>query len=456
MSIDLHRDAENPDGFNVTIEGNGDGDCSLCDTGSLPITLEGDQFDVAGPQPEPLVITRIPAHMTLRELMDRHAGTRTFRVNGGLPVRQYAVDPDAVGSVGDALQRLNYLAAAKIPARLGHCVAANEGSRKFAQRLLAAAGSGVKVLLPDEFENAVAKAGKPFDDPILVAAAVVGGGRQLLDISRRLRSCPGAPIIYFAGIVTTPSAVRTKVLTSSLALTSNPASHPLVILDEINLPATDAPNAWNAELSLLDAVANAGTVLDPDLAARRSRLRRTSVALETELFVANTGTDALNLQAGFAFWSPELTGGKHTQADVFYTISAVLQGLRTAEGGVGRKTLRTEWFYRTLLSPENFGRFNDAIIQASLLRAARPSELDYTDNRVASADVSRLIRRIVESATTARGEAAAEFLLAMAMNRLRLAKEDLAAVLNGLPPQTPIVDQLAEICRTRLLGRNGG
>lgn len=450
VSIDLHRDTDNPAGFNFTTEGNGDGDCSLCATGSLPITLKGDQFDVAGPQPEPLVITRTQAHTALRELMDRHAGTRTFRVNGGLPVRQYAVDPDAVGSVGDALKRLNYLAAAKIPARLGHCVAANEGSRKFAQRLLAAAGSKVAVLLPDEFEDAVAKAGKPFDDPILVATAVVGGGRQLLDISRRLRSCPDAPIIYFAGIVTTPSAERTKVLASSLALTSNPANHPLVILDEVNLPATDAPNAWNAELSLLDAVANAGTVLDPDLAARRIRLRRTSVALETELFVANTGTGSLDLQAGFAFWSPELTGGKHTQADVFYTISAVLQGLRTAEGGVGRKTLRTEWFYRTLLSPENFGRFNDAIIQASLLRAARPSELDYTDNRVASADVSRLIRRIIESATTARGEAAAEFLLAIAMKRLRLAKEDLAAVLDGLPLQTPLVDQLAEICRRRL------
>ena len=451
VAVDLHRDAKNPGGFNFTTEGNGDGDCSLCDTGSLPITLEGDQFNIAGPQPEPLVITRTPAHAALRDLMDRHAGTHTFRVNGGLPVRQYAIDPDVVGSLGNALKRLNYLAAAKIPARLGHCVAANEGSRKFAQRLLAAAGSAIEVLLPDEFEDAVAKAGKPFEDPILVAAAVVGGGRQLLDISRRLRSCPDAPIIYFAGIVTTPSAERTRILANSLALTSNPANHPLVILDEINLPAADAPNAWGAELSLLDAVANAGLTLTADLVARRARLRGTSAALETDLFVANTGAGSLALQPGFAFWSPLLTGGSHTQADVFYTISAVLQGLRTAEAGIGRKTLRTEWFYRTLLSPENFGRFNDAIIQASLLRAARPSELDYTDNRVASADASRLIRRVVESARTARGEAAAEFLLALAMRRLKLDKADLATVLNDLPGQTPLVDQLAGICRTRLL-----
>lgn len=451
IAVDLHRDAKNPEGFNFTTEGNGDGDCGLCDAGSLPITLEGDQFHIAGPQPEPLVITRTSAHAALRDLMDRHAGTGTFRVNGGLPVRQYAVDPDVVGSLGNSLDRLNYLAAAKIPARLGHCVAANEGSKKFAQRLLAAADSQINVLLPDEFEDAVTKAVQPFEDPILVAAAVVGGGRQLLDISRRLRSCPKAPIIYFAGIVTTPSAERTKVLASSLALTSNAASHPLVILDEINLPAANAPNAWDAELSLLDAVANSGLALTADLVDRRTRLRRTSTALETDLFVANQGAGSLALRPGFAFWSPQLTAGAHTQADVFYTISAVLQRLRTAEAGIGRQSLRTEWFYRTLLSPENFGRFNDAIIQASLLRAARPSELDYTDNRVASADASRLIRRIVESARTARGEAAAEFLLALATKRLKLDKADTAAILDDLPAQTPLVDQLAEICRAGLL-----
>jgi hypothetical protein len=451
VAVDLHKDNRNPEGLDYTHEGNGDGDCSLCDTGSLPITLEGDQFDIAGPQPEPLVITRTNAHQALRELMDRHAGTHTFRVNGGRPVRQYAVDPDMVGGTGEAFERLAYLAAARIPGRLGHCIATNEASRNFARRVLTAAGSTVTILLPDEFDKAVLAAKKPFEDPILVATAVVGGGRQLLDISRRLRSCPKAPIIYFAGIVTTPSAERTKVLTSSLTLTSNPASHPLVILDEINLPAADAPNAWAAELSMLDELANAGFALTPELTSRQTRLRRTSAALEDELFVANATTTTLKLQPGFAFWSDELTAGTYTQADVFYTISAILQTLRTTEGGIGKKTLRTEWFYRTLLSPENFGRFNDAIIQACLLRAARPSELDYTDNRLASADASRLIRRIVESATTARGDAAAEFLLAMAMGRLRLRREDVGTVIDTLPPQTALVDQLADICRMRIL-----
>mgnify|MGYP001759744681 FL=1 len=139
--MDLTRDKENPGGFVSTLENNADGECSLCNAGSLPITLEGDQFDIAGPQPEPLVITRTTAHNALRDLMVRHAGTNTFRINGGRPARQYAVDPAKVATSGEAFERLQYLAAARVPAKLGHCIAANESSKDFAGRILAAAGS---------------------------------------------------------------------------------------------------------------------------------------------------------------------------------------------------------------------------------------------------------------------------------------------------------------------------
>lgn len=450
IDLTFHK-VDNPSGIQASPEHNRDGDCTLCQNGSLPITLEGDQFDIAGPQPEPLVITRTTAHNALREMMARHAGTSTFRVNGGQPVRQYAVDPAKIAVAGSALHRLNYLASAKVPANLQHCIAVNPDSKSFAERTLSAAGSKATIVSPDEFERAVADGSVDVEQPILVAAAIVGSGRQLLDVSRRLRSCPKAPIIYFAGVVTTQSTEKTKTLASSLALTSNPSPHPLIIVDEINLPSSDAPNAWDRELRLLDEISNKGTALGSDLKARQERLRRTSVALEDEIFLANTTGASLTLKPGFAFWDGATTMGGHSQADVFYTISAVLQGLRTAEAGIGKKTLRTEWFYRTLLSPENFGRFNDAVIQASLLRAARPSELDYTDNRVASADAGRLIRRIVESATTTRGEAAAEFLIALAMGRLRLATDDLHMVLDGLAAQTALVDELVALCRARLL-----
>ena len=450
-AVDLTVDTtDNPLGCRATKDDNSDDKCSLCDTGSLPISLHGDQFDIAGPQPEPLVITRTPGHAALRDTLARHAASGAFRVNGGRPLRQYAIDPDRVCASGPALARLNYLAAARVPAKLGHCIVANAGSAAFAQRVLAAAGASAPILQPDQFDELAARSG-PFNEPILIASAVVGSGRQLLDISRRLRSCPQAPLIYLAGIVATPSPERTKTLEASLALTPNEAPHSFHFVDELNLPPASAPNPWDAELSLLDSVANTGAALSSELSARRNRLRRTSLPLDSDLFLTNGPAAPLVLNSGFAFWDAATVAGAHTQADVYYTISAVLQGLRTAEPSSGRKTLRNEWFYRTLIAPENFGRFNDPIIQASLLRAARPSELDFTDNRAASEEAARLIRRILESAGTARGEAAAEFLIALAMGRLRLAANDLRLMLDGLPAPTKLVGDLISLCRSRLL-----
>jgi hypothetical protein len=450
-AVDLKYDSDkNPEGFSTKREDNRDGDCDLCRQGSIPITLKGDQFDIAGPQPEPLVITRTNAHNPLRELMARHAGTGTFGANAGRPVRQFSVAPEKVASGGKALERLQYLAAARVPGRLGYCIIADEGSKDFANRVLAAVGSEVKVILPEEIEQQVTSFKSEIVQPILVAAAVVGSGRQLLDISRRLRFIPKVPIIYFIGVMTTVSAAKTKTLESSLALTANPGSHAVIILDEINLPAASAPNPWAQELALLDELANNGRQLSRALETRRDRLRLTSRALEDELFLANDPVTPLKLRPGFAFWNEATVTAPHTQADVYYTISAVLQGLRTSDPGVGKKILRTEWFYRTLLSPENFGRFNDAVIQASLLRSGRPSELDYSDNPAASAEAARVVRRIVESATTPRGEAAAEFLMALAIERIRLRRDDLDTIFCALPAQTDIIDELAEICRQRL------
>lgn len=450
-AVDLAFDRQNnPGGFTRTVEADSDAPCSMCANGSIAIPIQGDQFDIAGPQPEPLVIKRTKEHAALSATMARHAGTGTFQINAGRPTRQFAIDAEKVATSISAEKRLAYLAAASIPAKLGHCILANAESAPFAKRVLDAAGSAAPILTREEFEEARAAVEDAFTDPILVVSAVVGSGRQLLDLSRMLRSCPEAPLLYFAGLVATESTERTQTLTRNLALTHNAAGHPLVIVDQIILPGLAAPNPWERELAVLDETANRGVSISAELEQRRERLRQTSVGLEQELFLTNALGDPLKIQRGFAFWPEGLPDKPNTQADVFFTIAAILQGLRTGEGRLDRQTLRTEWFYRTLLSPENFGRFNDAVIQASLLRAARPSELDYTDNAQTSAEAARVLRRILESATTSRGEAAAEFLVALATGRLKLAKDDLANVLDSLPPQTPLVDELVALCRSRL------
>lgn len=93
-----------------------------------------------------------------------------------------------------------------------------------------------------------------------------------------------------------------------------------------------------------------------------------------------------------------------------------------------------------------FGRYNDGIIQASLLRAARPTELDFAGDAGLSKDAARIIRRIVADSNRARGEAASEFLVAIGSGRLKLDRnglETVPATLDGAPPLVEELRQLA-------------
>ena len=148
---------------------------------------------------------------------------------------------------------------------------------------------------------------------------------------------------------------------------------------------------------------------------------------------------------GFAFWPESLLSRPLAQSDVFVTVAAVLQQLRNADMGEG-DALVTNWFQQTLLSPGNFGRYNDGIIQACLLRAARPTEVDFASDAALSREAGRIIRRIIAEPNRARGEAAAEFLIAVGCGRVRLKPADLDDLLQPMTGAPALVDEL------RLLG----
>jgi hypothetical protein len=102
------------------------------------------------------------------------------------------------------------------------------------------------------------------------------------------------------------------------------------------------------------------------------------------------------------------------------------------------------------LSPANFGRFNDGAIQASILRAALPRELNYSGHEEHSREAGRIIGRIIRSAKEARGEASAEFLMAIATRSLLLRAKDLEAVISLVPNGMPRLDVLKKVCEAQL------
>ena len=86
----------------------------------------------------------------------------------------------------------------------------------------------------------------------------------------------------------------------------------------------------------------------------------------------------------------------------------------------------------TVLSSEAFARYNDGVIQAALLRAAIPVELDYSDAPEQSRLMRDLLQEMVTKSNRQQGEALGEFLLAITLDRLRLAQSDLQAMIDTL------------------------
>ncbi|QYE37248.1 hypothetical protein KZX46_21685 (plasmid) [Polymorphobacter sp. PAMC 29334] len=448
VAVDLGRDeTTNPNGYSTERRTFLADDCALCRADSIPITLKGDQFDIAGPQHKPLVITKTDAPKTLEMAMVRLAGSKALRVSAG--ARLFDIDPAALLASEAYQKRLEYLLRRQVPASVATVVLVDSGARAIVETIAAAIGTLPVPVDRVDLATMAEAPNKRHTGAVLVVASIVGSGRLLLDVSRDLRNlAPDAPIVYLVGFAKVQDPERKRIFNASLVQSGKAVNHVIEYVDELLLPANVARNSWAEELGFLQRNRSSWGASSALLTARLERLRETSRPLLDDLFLPDAKGAALPLREGFVFWPQTLPSrGTHSQADVFLTISSVLQQLRTAPVSSGAQAIRTNWMQQTILSPENFARFNDGIIQASLLRAARPAELDFRDDVVASADAARMIRRIVESAGRPRGEAAAEFLLAIGTGRLRLCPGDTEQVLAEVPDAPDLVAAMVTMCR---------
>jgi len=136
-----------------------------------------------------------------------------------------------------------------------------------------------------------------------------------------------------------------------------------------------------------------------------------------------SGND-LQLTSGFVFWNPsnEKRADSNNAAVSFLAMSAALQNARENDDASSR--LSSSMHETVVLDVENFLRFNDGVLQASLLRAADAHELDYSGSPELSEMMREFLEKVFLNTSRPYGEAALEFGLALATQRLRLNKDD--------------------------------
>lgn len=405
--------------------------CILCERGSRQIRIVGDQFLPETPKHE-LVVIRKPDFKEERQDFINEFATRKILDWDRASESNASAKEHFFIDVKKVFQELPENLSKDIDKKINKHFSFDiktaiylndEGSKAFSdllrKRLQDHAQQIRWMSLKDINEEYIRGNG----NSVVVIAGAITSGRKLLEVARKLRSINKASYItYFVGFSKLPSESASAQLKKDLEL----GGYDLVVLRKCPMPriAENQKTAWNWERDLLekhsanDPFVETSSKLPIALEDRISQLSNN--AGQQDLFLLSPQKSPLLLRPTFAFWQGlDIKTDDATQADVYWTIQAVFHDLRATSDEVGLGST----YHSTLISPACFDRYNDGIIQAAILRAAKPVELNYAVDIEFSRKMTDVLLSIVRGWREEQGEASLEFLMALWTKRMQLAQE---------------------------------
>lgn len=263
---------------------------------------------------------------------------------------------------------------------------------------------------------------------LLIVAAVIGRGTKLLSLSRELRELHKGPRQYLVGFHLADRLGDEARLKSNLEFTPEKWVIELNTLEFLALGVTEN-SLSNAELKVIGNI-------DADLLSKEMRERIGSLKENSKckngafLPPVREGVERLVLRPTFALWNPGYDEKIDHSGAVLATVAAVLQRARELDATAEEEArLSSDAFQQVNLSPENFARFNDGVLQAALLRCANAQELDFRSNEIASSRMKAILIGIFAASDREQGEAALEFALALVSRKLQLTPDDEQALI---------------------------
>ena len=463
----------NPDGYQ-SIQSYAPHDCPLCRAGSTPLWLTDEQFLVSDiavtaylPKRDDLSKDILAAlHSLIGENVFRvcfQPNNHTERSDIFLDLEPHsrsflATSPTAVANLAERFRRrvqqslpaaVDAIVHLDDPAStaLASAIVTHVSDRGITPTLIAA-----RELTTYEFTS--------LPESVVVVATTVASGTSVIDLSRTLRPMKSVKSISYVVLVDrSATEERSKQTHQSVTITEDGHRYDYYTIVRLPLPdpSTVAANAWDDESPLLkrilescsdDALRN---LLETRLNLLDEAKALTQRGLRDDLFWRSEDGSKLMLSPGFVFLpsDPDLT--KVSQADIYSVIRCLLHVLRTKTAAGKEPPLRQHPLHRKVLDVGVFYRFNDPVLQAAILRAAAPGELDYSyaDIGNQSANARLLLLRAFKEPAAPR----TEFALALATNRMRLTEDDKKQVLrevDGLPtPLGPVTTALLEAWRLR-------
>jgi hypothetical protein len=262
------------------------------------------------------------------------------------------------------------------------------------------------------------------EEALLIVAAVIGRGTKLLSISRDLRDIHSGARHYLIGFQLGESIDDCAQLKSNLVFSATKTSITVSTMEFLAVGKTVGV-AYEAEKELFRKWKRLSDF--PLLGDREKELEQRSGITQGAFLPATLhDSNKLMLRTDFAYWKTGYSAQFDHSIAVLLTAATMLQRARefTKFKDDGHR-LSSDTFQQVVLDPENFARYNDGVIQSALLRAAHPSELDYSSGGDVSRRMADLLSSVFRLNSRQQGEAALEFAFALKTERLKLADEDM-------------------------------
>jgi hypothetical protein len=419
-------------------------ECPLCREGSIAIPMMGDQFIPVRSNSERVALTSSSGPRWLARSIELLCGNQVvrafFRESTTLQASKnlyfdltqlLSSSPGRNTRLEERLERHLHQAVPSSTARIIHLD--DDASQLLAERIRS------HLLLTSSSRNNIEiVSAKNIEDyqslnsgVTVVAAAAIASGSSLLSVSRCLRALQkNGAVTYISvlGRMSTQSAF--EKLESDLRMGEIAKDYAFHVVESITVPlgGVNEQTSWDDEIALINEIMpelpkSQRQLFEYRLGVLLDAQSKNNKGLINELFwSAPLSNERLRLTHGFVYLPREMDFSVISQADVFFVINSILHHQR--QGAGNKSALRQTEYTRRTICPLMFDRFNDGVIQSSLLRAARRPELNYSLDLQASLEMLNIMRESITAKQGNKGEALREFALALALKRLVLTDSD--------------------------------
>lgn len=411
--------------------------CSLCNSEFILAELEGDQFLLQQRQHRLLKFVRTTQADDVRSTLTELYGVKATEI---------VLRPDATRPSSIEINEAHLLTCSAIrkdlirhlrrytPQPLGLIVRVriteDQLSSLIAEAGISAAVAGVRIIdWPELAFNAALGDGQG----VLVVFGCLSSHTVARQVNASLRSkVNGGNVAYVSALTLAETPEQYLDLKMFLGFGERgPDTFTYRDARKLAIPVRSADKSpWAEELDLLNDLAGRGI---SELEARREMLSKEVTARGGIFWPGLNGP--LAIQRDFVYLDTKIGTNDISQADVFAVVSNLFAADRCGSNDLTKKPqgidavpLTQSVYGHVLLTPEAFMTFNDSVLKASLLRAARKSDLMYEVDDGYSRRMSEIVIAELEGWLVGTGDALPEMLLALATKRLRLRDTERATI----------------------------